>query len=77
MLPIDQVGLVLDGPLEGWFIKIQKSKAPSGFLVSRARNAAMDLTLILDGIFQGHPELEVHFAKYAPSVDWEAGRGQR
>lgn len=74
MVPINQVGLVLAGPLEGWFIKVQNNKAPKGLLVSHARNVAMDLTLVLDGVFPSQVEVEAYFQKNAPQVDWEAGR---
>ena len=74
MIPINQVGHVLAGPLEGWFIKVQNNKAPVGLLVSRARNVAMDLTLVLDGIFPTQPEVDTFFRKNAPKVDWDVGK---
>jgi hypothetical protein len=73
MIPINQVGYILEGPLEGWFIKVQHNKAPAGLLVSRARNVEMDLTVILDGVFAGLPETESFFRQNAPKVDWEVG----
>ena len=58
MIPINQVGFVLEGPLEGWYIKVQHNKAPKGLLVSHARNIAMDLTLVLDGVFPTAADVE-------------------
>ena len=74
MIPINQVGFVLEGPLEGWYIKVQHNKAPKGLLVSHARNVAMDLTLVLDGVFPTAADVEAYFQKNAPRVDWETGK---
>ena len=50
MLTFGVPGMVQDGPLKGWWIKVQEYEVPKGYLVSRARNAEMDQTLVLDGV---------------------------
>jgi len=70
MTPLSQTGFVKEGALQGWFVRVSQMDIPKGFLVSRARNAEMDQTLILDGIFQERAELEAFFQTQAPHVDW-------
>lgn len=71
MIPLDRIGKVRKGPLVGWYIQAQAIDLPKGFLVSRARNAVMDQTLVLDGIFPDRAKLEAFFEAKAPEVDWE------
>jgi hypothetical protein len=73
MIPLDRIGKVKKGPLAGWFIQAQEIQLPKGILVSRARNAVMDQTLVLDGIFPDRAKLEAFFETNAPVVDWEEG----
>lgn len=70
MIPLKQTGYISEGPLAGWYIKVQAFEVPSGFLVSRARNPEMDQTLILDGIFPTQEALEAFFQERAPKVEW-------
>ncbi|MDP2875788.1 MAG: hypothetical protein Q8O00_06350 [Holophaga sp.] len=70
MTPLGQTGFVKEGPLQGWFVRVSQMELPKGFLVSRARNAAMDQTLILDGIFPEREKLEAFFQDKAPIVEW-------
>lgn len=72
MIPLGRIGKVKQGPLTGWYIQAQVMEMPQGILVSRARNATMDQTLVLDGIFQTQAKLEAFFETHAPLVDWEA-----
>lgn len=72
MIQLSRVGKVTKGPLEGWYIQAQEIERPKGFLVSRARNAVMDQTLVLDGIFPDRDKLEAFFAVNAPEVAWDA-----
>lgn len=72
MIPLGRIGKVKQGPLTGWYIQAQVMEMPQGILVSRARNATMDQTLVLDGIFQTQAKLEAFFETNAPVVDWEA-----
>lgn len=72
MIPLCCIGKVTKGTLEGWYIRAQEIEKPEGFLVSRARNALMDQTLILDGIFLDRQEMEAFFQANAPEVDWLA-----
>lgn len=71
MVRLNCVGKVTKGPLAGWYVQVQAIELPKGFLVSRARNAVMDQTVILDGIFPDQGELDAFFAAQAPHVDWE------
>ena len=73
MIPFGRIGYVKEGPLAGWFIQAQEMEVPKGFLVSRARNAVMDQTVVLDGIFPDRAKMDAFFALNAPVVDWEAG----
>jgi hypothetical protein len=75
MIPLDRIGVVKQGPLIGWFIQAQEIEMPKGILVSRARNAVMDQTVVLDGIFPDREKLEAFFKKNAPEVEWQ-GDGQ-
>lgn len=70
MIPLGCIGKVKQGPLIGWFIQAQEIEMPKGILVSRARNATMDQTIVLDGIFPDQAKLEAFFATNAPVVDW-------
>lgn len=70
MTPLSQTGFVKEGALQGWFVRVSHMETPKGFLVSRARNSAMDQTLILDGIFPDREKLEVFFQTQAPIVEW-------
>lgn len=70
MTPLNQTGFVKEGALQGWFVRVSPMDIPKGFLVSRARNAEMDQTLILDGIFQERAELETFFQTQATAVEW-------
>lgn len=70
MIPLGQTGLVKEGPLQGWYVRVAQMELPRGFLVSRARNAEMDQTLILDGIFPERSKLETFFQTQAPVVEW-------
>ena len=70
MTPLDRTGFVKEGPLKGWYVRVSRMEIPKGFLVSRARNAEMDQTLILDGIFPEPEKLETFFQTQAPAVDW-------
>ncbi len=70
MTPLGKTGFVKEGALKGWYVRVAHMELPKGFLVSRARNAEMDQTLILDGIFPERPELETFFASQAPGVEW-------
>jgi len=72
MVPLHCTGKVTKGPLAGWYIRAQEIEKPEGFLVSRARNAPMDQTLLLDGIFPDRDALEGFFEANAPGVDWQA-----
>jgi hypothetical protein len=76
MIPLYRIGKVKKGPLAGWYIQAQEIELPKGILVSRARNAVMDQTLVLDGIFPDRTKLEAFFEANAPVVEWgdEAGR---
>jgi hypothetical protein len=71
MIPLCRIGKVKKGPLSGWFIQAQEIELPKGILVSRARNAIMDQTLVLDGIFPDRAKLEAFFEANAPVVEWE------
>lgn len=71
MIPLSRIGKVKKGPLAGWFIQAQEIEMPKGILVSRARNATMDQTLVLDGIFPDKTKLEAFFEANAPVVDWD------
>ncbi len=71
MIPLGQTGFVKEGPLAGWFVRVSHMEIPKGFLVSRARNAEMDQTLILDGIFPEREKLEAFFRAQAPLVEWK------
>lgn len=71
MIELNRAGMVEEGPLSGWWIKIQEIELPKGFLVSRARNAEMDQTLILDGIFPTRAALEAFLKEQAPRVAWQ------
>jgi len=71
MIPLGKTGLVQEGALEGWYVRVSQMELPKGFLVSRARNAEMDQTLILDGIFPERAKLESFFQAQAPVVAWE------
>lgn len=72
MTPLSQTGFVKEGALQGWYVRVTHMDIPRGFLISRARNAEMDQTLILDGIFPGQAELETFFQTQAPVVEWMA-----
>lgn len=71
MIPLGRIGKVKQGPLIGWYIQAQAIEMPKGILVSRARNATMDQTLVLDGIFPTREKLDAFFEANAPLVDWE------
>lgn len=71
MIPLGQTGFVQEGPLKGWFVRVSHMELPKGYLVSRARNAEMDQTLILDGIFPELTKLEAFFQAQAPVVEWK------
>jgi hypothetical protein len=71
MIPLGRIGMVKKGPLTGWFIQVQEMELPKGILVSRARNATMDQTVVLDGIFPDWGKLETFFEANAPEVDWD------
>ncbi len=71
MIPLNRIGKVTKGPLVGWYIQAQEIELPKGVLVSRARNAVMDQTLVLDGIFPDSAKLEAFFQANAPEVDWD------
>ena len=71
MTPLGKTGLVVEGALKGWYVRVAQMELPKGFLVSRARNPEMDQTLILDGIFPEREKLEAFFATQAPQVDWK------
>jgi hypothetical protein len=71
MIPLGKTGLVKEGALQGWYVRVSQMELPKGFLVARARNAEMDQTLILDGIFPEQAKLESFFQTQAPSVAWE------
>lgn len=71
MIPLGCIGKVKQGPLIGWYIQAQEIELPKGILVSRARNAVMDQTLVLDGIFPTQAKLESFFEANAPEVDWD------
>lgn len=71
MIPLCRIGKVKKGPLAGWYIQAQEIEMPKGILVSRARNAVMDQTLVLDGIFPDRAKLEAFFETNAPEVEWE------
>ncbi len=73
MLTFGVPGMVQDGPLKGWWIKVQEYEVPKGYLVSRARNAEMDQTLVLDGIFPTREALEAFLAQQAPAIAWDQG----
>ena len=73
MLAFGVPGKVKEGPLKGWWIKIQECETPKGFLVSRARNVEMDQTLVLDGIFPTREAAEAFLAQQAPAIDWNQG----
>jgi hypothetical protein len=70
MIPLGITGLVKEGPLQGWFVRVSQMELPKGFLVARARNEAMDQTLILDGLFPEQTKLEAFFESQAPVVEW-------
>ena len=70
MTPLNQTGFVKEGALQGWYVRVSPMDIPKGFLVSRARNAEMDQTLILDGIFQERAELEAFFQTQTTVVEW-------
>jgi hypothetical protein len=70
MIPLGQTGLVKEGPLEGWYMRVSHMEIPKGYLVARARNQEMDQTLILDGIFPDEAKLEAFFQVQAPAVEW-------
>ena len=72
MVQLNRIGKVTKGPLEGWYIQAQEIEQPKGFLVSRALNAVMDQTVVLDGIFPDRGQLEAFFASHAPEVAWDA-----
>lgn len=72
MIPLCRIGMVTKGALAGWYIRVQEIEKPRGFLVSRARNALMDQTLILDGIFPDKEKMEAFFRANAAEVDWQA-----
>ncbi len=74
MTPLQRIGFVKEGPLGGWYVKAQEIEVPKGILVFRARNAQMDQTLVLDGIFPDQDELEAFFNSNAPVVEWEECR---
>jgi hypothetical protein len=71
MIPLSRIGKVTKGPLVGWYIQAQEIELPKGILVSRARNAVMDQTLVLDGIFPTQAKLEAFFETNAPEVEWQ------
>ena len=71
MIPLCRIGKVKQGHLIGWYIQAQEIEMPKGILVSRARNATMDQTVVLDGIFPDQAQLEAFFETNAPVVDWE------
>jgi len=71
MIPLNQTGLVMEGPLKGWFVRVSHMELPKGFLVARARNEEMDQTLILDGIFPERAKMEAFFEAQAPVVEWK------
>ena len=71
MIPLDKTGLVKTGALEGWYVRVSQMEIPKGFLVARARNAEMDQTLILDGIFPERAKMEAFFESKAPVVEWK------
>ena len=71
MIPLYRIGKVKKGPLMGWYIQAQEIQLPKGILVSRARNAVMDQTLVLDGIFPDREKLEAFLEANAPVVEWE------
>jgi hypothetical protein len=71
MIPFGRIGKVKQGPLIGWYIQAQEMTMPKGILVSRARNATMDQTIVLDGIFPDQTKLEAFFEANAPVVDWD------
>ena len=73
MLSLGVPGKVQAGPLKGWWIKVQEYDVPKGYLVSRARNAEMDQTLVLDGIFPTREALEAFLAQQAPAIAWDQG----
>ncbi len=70
MIPLGTPGKVKEGPLKGWWIKVQEHDAPHGYLVSRARNPEMDQTLVLDGIFPTPEALEAFLEQQAPVIAW-------
>ena len=74
MIPLDRIGKVKKGSLAGWYIQAQEIEMPKGILVSRASNADMEETLVLDGIFPDQAKLEEFFATNAPVVDWQEAR---
>jgi hypothetical protein len=76
MIPLCRIGKVKQGPLIGWYIQAQEIEMPKGILVSRARNATMDQTLVLDGIFPNIEKLEAFFAANASVVDWDLEKGE-
>ena len=71
MIPLCRIGMVTKGALAGWYIRVQEIEKPRGFLVSRARNALMDQTLILDGIFPDRERMETFFKANAADVGYE------
>ena len=71
MIPLGKTGLVQEGSLQGWYIRVSGMAAPTGFLVARARNPEMDQTLIMDGIFQDEEGVEAFFKAHAPTVAWQ------
>jgi len=75
MVPLYRIGKVKQGPLAGWYIQAQEIELPKGILVSRARNAVMDQTLVLDGIFPDRAKLEAFFEANAPVVEWDPESG--
>ncbi len=70
MIPLGKTGFVTEGQLKGWYVRVAQMELPRGFLVSRARNAEMDQTLILDGIFPERAKMEAFFQSQAPAVEW-------
>ncbi|MCE1228443.1 MAG: hypothetical protein LWX11_02975 [Firmicutes bacterium] len=70
MTPLGRTGFVKEGPLAGWYISAAEMERPKGFLVSRARNAEMDQTLVMDGIFPTRDAMEAFFQAQAPVVEW-------
>jgi hypothetical protein len=71
MIPLDRSGLVREGRLEGWWIRVQEHEKPRAFLVTRARAKEMQDTVVVDGLFQDQASLDRYFQENATRVDWQ------